>query len=113
MRQYVSTVPFVYIFCTAVGITGASGQLSASSLWKGVAFEALHNIETLQEQLKQHPRGSNQAQFLKCQIMVQSACVMHISNEEIAHKLEESLHAFHILLNGGKDHGLFDPVYVL
>lgn len=78
-----------------------------------MAFEALHNIETLREKLKEHPWDSKEAQFMKCQIMVQYAFVMHISNEEIAHKQEGSFHAFHILLNeGGEDRRLFDLVYV-
>jgi hypothetical protein len=44
--------------------------------------------------------------------MVQFAFVMHISHEDIAHKPEGTFEAFHILLNGGEEHGLFDLVYV-
>lgn len=103
---------FICVLCTIVATTESSAQLSVSSLWKGVAFEARHNIETLQDKLKQHSWENKQAQFIKCQIMVQFAFVMHISHEDIAHKQEGNFHAFHILLNGGEEDGLFDLVYV-
>ncbi|WP_447600244.1 hypothetical protein [Nitrospira sp. Nam80] len=100
------------VLCITITAADSFAELSVSSLWKGVAFEARNNVEKLQDKLKQHPWESKQAQFLRCQIMVQFAFVAHISHEEIAHKREEGFHAFHILLNGGEEHGLFDLVYV-
>ncbi len=102
-----------WLFVTSILFaTPARSELSISSLWKARAFEAIEKGETLQRNLKQIPWESKEADFVKCQIMVEAAFMMHLTHEDLAHKRDEKADVFHFILNGGEQAGLFDLAYL-
>lgn len=86
-------------------------EFSVSALWKARAFDARDELDRLNTKLAQAAPDSQEANFLRCRMMVEFAFANHLAHEELAHKKERDAEAFHIMLNGGKD-GLFDLVYV-
>jgi len=91
-----------------------AGQVSAPQLWKARAFEAADKLKTLRSKIDRL-RGSwqsPQANELKCEIMLESAFVLHVTEEAIVHKvLDNGKHGFKIVLSGG-DQGIFELMYI-
>ena len=91
-----------------------TAQVSAPQLWKARALEAADKLKTLESKIDRL-RGSWQspeANALKCEVMLESAFILHLTEEAIVHKvLDGGHHGFKIILNGG-DQGVFDLMYV-
>lgn len=91
----------------------ATAQVSAPQLWKARALEAAEKLETLRSKVLslQDRWHSQEANETKCEAMLESAFLLHLTHESSAHKvLENGKHGFKIILNGG-DQGLFDLTY--
>ncbi len=90
----------------------ALSQPSISNLWKARALDAADNIAVLQAKLEKVPRESKQAQRLRCEVMLEFAYGMHLTEESMVHKFDKGMEFFHFFLNGGEEAGLFDIIYI-
>lgn len=92
----------------------ATGQVTASHLWKARALEAADNLRGLQKKLDtlRSRWDSEEANETKCEAMLESAYALHITQESTVHKVTPGgHHAFKIILSGG-DKGMFDLTYL-
>lgn len=90
----------------------ALSQPSISNLWKARALDAADKVEVLNAKLDKMQWESKEAQRVRCEVMVEFAYGMHVAQEDIVHKFDESNEYFHFILNGGPEAGLFDLIYI-
>jgi hypothetical protein len=71
--------------------TPAASQ-SVPQLWKARAFEAGERLRALRSKLEQFRDrwNSHEANYLKCESMLESAFALHLTHESIAHKILKS-----------------------
>jgi hypothetical protein len=83
-------------------------------LWKARALEAADKLKTLESKIDRLRESwqSPEANALKCEGMLETAFILHLTEEAIVHKVQDKgMHGFKIILNGG-DQGFFELMYV-
>jgi hypothetical protein len=91
-----------------------TAQVSAPQLWKARAFEAADKLKTLEAKIDRLRKSwqSPEANALKCEGMLETAFILHLTEEAIVHKvLNNGKHGFKIVLSGG-DQGVFELMYI-
>ena len=102
----------LFLLC---GIPSLGIAQTSSTTWKARAFKAGEKLKLLESKLKGIPESqwdSKEAKFTKCEVMLESAYALHVTMEDVVHKVDNNVEAFHIVLSGG-DAGAFDIAYLL
>jgi hypothetical protein len=88
------------MLCASVAQAGPS----MTTLWKARGLEALERLETAPATKPNSPE--------RYRDLLEGAFMLHASGKTLVHSADENGEAFHIILNGGGDTGLFDLVYL-
>jgi hypothetical protein len=91
------------VLILATGSAGASG-VSMTTLWKARALDALERLEKLPPSQPYSPE--------RYRANLEEAFSHHANASLPVHKTFDDMEAFHLILNGGGDTGLFDLVYI-
>jgi hypothetical protein len=100
--------------CVVVAAPPTAAAPSIASQWKAHAFDAAAALEASDTRAKKLSKATDSPAWkhFVLETMLRAAWVLHLTQEEVVHKKEPGGEAFHLVLNGGKDAGLLDVVYL-
>lgn len=87
---------------------------SIAMLWKARALEANSKLDIIRskiENLRSKKLNAREEWETKCEAMMETAYAAHINLEKMVHQKGSDAEVFHLILNEGKESGVFDLIY--